>query len=210
LRIIVFVDTVLLAILCLLMVGLLRGHAELLRRTSSTGEPSNDRPANASAGSNGARGSSGVPLPEPRVVETPAADISGATVDGGASKISMRSDRNTLLAFLSSGCSACVPLWEGLSAAERAGVPGDARIVVVTKDPSQELKARLRDLVPAGSTVVMSSQAYADYQVELSPYFIYVDGLMGEVRSEGAATAWPQVFSLLSEAIAEYAAAGSR
>jgi hypothetical protein len=200
-KIIVFLDTALLAVLVLLMVGLLRGHAELLRRTTP------DRAAQARPSANG---SVRAPLPEPRRVETPAADVAGATVDGGAGVISMRSDRNSLLAFLSSGCAACVPFWEGLEAVQRGHIPGDARIVVVTKDPSQELMARLRELAPRGATVLMSSQAYADYQVEMSPYFIYVDGLRGEVRSEGAATAWPQVLSLLSDAIAEYESVGSR
>lgn len=200
--IVVFVDTVLLLVLTLLMVGLLRGHAELLRRTTpNRADPGPQAPDEASRS---------VPLPEPRSVETPAADIAGATVDGGAGKIAMRSDRNTLLAFLSSGCAACVPFWEGLGAIERGPVPGDARVVVVTKDPGNELMARLRELAPKGSMVVMSSQAYADYQVELSPYFIYVDGLLGEIRSEGAATSWHQVLSLLDDAIAEYESVGSR
>jgi hypothetical protein len=202
LTIVVFIDTVLLLVLTLLMVGLLRGHAELLRRTTpSQGE--------ASPRGVGEASSSG-PLPQPRSVDTPATDIAGATVDGGASKIAMKSDRNTLLAFLSSGCAACVPFWEGLGAIQRGPVPGEARVVVVTKDPGNELMARLRELVPPGSTVVMSSQAYSDYAVELSPYFIYVDGVMGEIRSEGAATSWHQVLSLLDDAIAEYESVGSR
>lgn len=208
-KVLVFIDTALLLILTLLMVGLLRGYAELLRRT--TGDHRSSEALQTTGSRVGDADRTGVmPLPEPRIVQTPAADILGATIDGGASKISMRSDRNTLLAFLSSGCSACVPLWEGLQAIRPDSVPGNARIVVVTKDPSHELMARLKQLAPRGSTVVMSSQAYADYQVELSPYFIYVDGLAGEVRSEGAATAWPQVLSLLGDAIAEYETAGAR
>jgi hypothetical protein len=199
-KILVFADTALLAVLTLLMVGLLRGHAELLRRTTS-GSATRPRPEPEAAPV--------VKLPEPRAVETPAADVAGATVDGGAAVISMRSDRNTLLAFLSSGCSACVPFWAGLTEVRRQPLPGDARIVVVTKDPSFELMARLKELVPRGATVVMSSQAWTDYQVELSPYFIYVDGLVGEVRSEGAATTWNQVLSLLHDAIAEYELAGT-
>jgi hypothetical protein len=208
-KVLVFIDTALLLVLTLLMVGLLRGHAELLRRTSADGDSSPDVPGDGSR-SDDSRRPNLIRLPEPRIVETPAGDILGATIEGGASKIAMRSDRNTLLAFLSSGCSACVPLWEGLGGIQRGIVPGDARIVVVTKDPSYELMARLKQLAPPGSTVVMSSQAYADYQVELSPYFIYVDGMAGEVRSEGAATAWPQVFSLLADAIAEYGSVGGR
>ena len=33
------------------------------------------------------------------------------------------------------------------------------------------------------------------------PYFVHVDGASGEVRGEGTAAAWPQVVSLLRDAI---------
>jgi hypothetical protein len=49
----------------------------------------------------------------------------------------------------------------------------------------------------------MSTQAWDAYGVPLSPYFIYVDGATGEVAGEGSAGAWPQVESLLTDALAD-------
>ena len=37
----------------------------------------------------------------------------------------------------------------------------------------------------------------------MSPYFCFVDGTEAMVRSEGAATSWEQVRSLLTDAIAD-------
>jgi hypothetical protein len=204
-NILVFVDTVLLALLCLLMVGLLRGHAELMRRTSAM-ESNPDGPPEL----NGAKGNGFELLPAPRAEETPAFDIAGTLLDGGVQKVSMRSNRNTLLAFLSSGCSACVPFWEGLSDVQRKQLPGQARIVVVSKDPEMESPSRLESLVPPETSFIMSSQAYADYKVELSPYFIFVEGTSGQVVSEGTATTWPQVLSLLTDAMRDRAMALDR
>ncbi|MGH9053093.1 MAG: hypothetical protein ACRDWX_08800, partial [Acidimicrobiia bacterium] len=42
-----------------------------------------------------------------------------------------------------------------------------------------------------------------DYQVPVSPYFILVDGPSGRVVGEGAAATWPQVASLLGQAMAD-------
>ena len=50
-----------------------------------------------------------------------------------------------------------------------------------------ESPSRLRDLAPADVPVVMSSQAWEDYGVTMSPYFVLV-GADGEVRGEGAAS----------------------
>jgi hypothetical protein len=199
-NIVVFVNTVLLALLCLLMIGLLRGHAELMRRTSPTPSDHDGAPE-----LDGAQGNGLELLPRPRAEETPAYDIAGTLLDGGAQKVSMRSNRNTLLAFLSSGCSACVPFWEGLREVQRKQLPGQARIVVVSKDPDMESPSRLEGLVRPETSLIMSSRAYADYKVELSPYFIYVEGRSGQVLSEGTAATWPQVLSLLKDAIRDRA-----
>ena len=105
--VLILADTGLLILLAILMVGLLRGHAELLRRTGGVqvdGPPSAADEPPVGAGS----------LPEPRGEETPAWDVAGRTLRGDAVKLAMRSERNTLLAFLSSGCLSCQPFWEQL------------------------------------------------------------------------------------------------
>jgi hypothetical protein len=58
----------------------------------------------------------------------------------------------------------------------------------------------------------MSSEAWGDYQVPVSPYFIMVDGstgqVVGEGEGEGAATSWAQVDSLMRQAMADGGTSG--
>ena len=49
--------------------------------------------------------------------------------------------------------------------------------------------------------VVMSSQAWEDYAVPGSPYFVLVE--RGEIRGEGVATTWDALTSLLGDAVEE-------
>jgi len=74
-------------------------------------------------------------------------------------------------------------------------------VVVVVKDPAFEIPSKLRELAPPDVQVVQSSRAWEDFGIEMSPYFCFVDGATGEVRSEGAAMTWEQVASLLRDAL---------
>jgi hypothetical protein len=58
----------------------------------------------------------------------------------------------------------------------------------------------LRDLAPPDLPVVLSSDAWENYSVPGSPYFVLVDGASGSVRGEGTGATWPQVFSLITQA----------
>lgn len=194
----VIVETILVALLTLLVAGLLRSHAEILRRLEA--EPA---PAPAPGRDSDA-------LPPPREGETPAFDLAGSTLDGDAVSVSMRAGTNTLLAFLSSGCPSCQELWRGLRADRRPRVPGDARIVAVTKDSAFESPSRLRELAPPDVPLVMSSAAWDAYAVKGSPYFIYVDGRSGTILGEGTAPNWTQVLSLLRDAFDDAAVAAAR
>jgi hypothetical protein len=49
----------------------------------------------------------------------------------------------------------------------------------------------------------MSTEAYDDYAVPVSPYFILVDGAAAQVVGEGAAAGWAQVANLLRQAAAD-------
>jgi len=182
-------ETVLLVLLVVLVAGLLRSHAEILRRLGPAG--SLDRSDAPVAG----------PGPEAvrREPGTPAPDIAGTTPDGGAIQLSLAGAgaAPTLLAFLSSGCTTCHRFWEGLG--ERR-LPGELGLLVVTHGPSRESPSRLRSLAPPGMTVVMSSQAYAEYAVPGAPYFVLVDG---SVRGEGVASTWDALESLLTDALAD-------
>ncbi|PZS14765.1 MAG: hypothetical protein DLM64_01160 [Solirubrobacterales bacterium] len=182
----VSVETVLLVLLVVLVAGLLRSHAEILRRLGSSadqegvGSPVAPPPAAPRTG--------GELRPAPLAGTTPDGDVVTLALDGpGAAP--------TLLAFLTSGCSTCASFWEALG--ER-GLPPGVRTVIVTHGSDRERPARLRSLAPAGIPVVMSSRAWKDYGVPGAPYFVLVDGA---VRGEGVATTWQALASLVGDAI---------
>jgi hypothetical protein len=56
----------------------------------------------------------------------------------------------------------------------------------------------------------MSSEAYDDYGVPVSPYFVLVEAHDGTIAGEGAAASWPQLASLLGRAVTDTAAVGGR
>jgi hypothetical protein len=180
-------ETLLLVLLVLLVAGLLRSHAEILRRL---GPPDSDDWR----------------LPEPgaRSGGREARDIAGATLAGDALVIGLgASSPPTLLAFLSSGCGVCGRLWEDLRAGRPSELPSEVRLVAVVKDARAESPARLQALAPTSVPVVMSSAAWRDYAVPATPYFVYVEG--GHVQGEGSAGGWKQIVSLLRDATADAA-----
>ena len=193
--ILVAAETLLVIVLLVLVAGLLRSHAEILRRL---GPPAEDDAPSAA-----------VPRPPDRAPADVAPDVAGATLDGDAVKLSLApGGPSTLLAFLGSGCESCGALWKALG--EEPEVPGGARVIVVTKDTSHESPSRLGAPAPDGVPLVMSSAAWADYRVPGSPYFILVDGPSGLVRGEGAATGWDQIASLIRDAQHDAAGGGAR
>jgi hypothetical protein len=188
---IVSVETVLLVLLLVLVAGLLRSNAEILRRLGPDGEA---QPAVAP------------PPARPRsAAESRAAALSGSSPDGDVMALSFdgAGSAPTLLAFLTSGCTTCAGFWETLG--ERR-LPPSVQTVIVTRGSDRERPARLRTLAPLGVPVVMSSQAWDDYRVPGAPYFVLVDGA---VRGEGVATTWQALASLVSDAITDQQAGDS-
>ena len=184
------------ALLAVLVAGLLRSHAEIIRALHELG-------ADLDPDSNARRPARRVPQ-TPRRDDRTAADISGETPDGDAVGIGVAGTvHHTLLAFLTSGCTTCAGFWAAFRDQRTLKVPGDARLVVVTKAPANEIVAQVRKVAPPDVTVVMSNAAWEDYDVPVAPYFIYVDGPSGTVVGEGAATTWDHVVSLLTQAIEE-------
>jgi hypothetical protein len=182
----VSVETVLLVALVLLVAGLLRSHAEILRRLG----PADEAPD--------AAGSMGPPAPPAGDRPQHAAPIAGVTPGGDAVALDFggAAARPTLLAFLTTGCSVCAGFWGALAERRLPGV----QTVIVTHGSERERPARLRSLAPAGVPVVMSSRAFADYAVPGSPYFVLVDG---GVLGEGSASTWEAVASLVGDALAD-------
>jgi hypothetical protein len=190
-------QTVVLVLLALLVAGLLRSHAEILRRLADLEAPASARQPIADG------------LAEPRPDAPQAADVSGRTPAGDAVHVAVtRPSAPTLLAFLSSGCGTCQGFWETL-AADPPGLPEPVEVLVVTKGWDEESPSRIAQLAPAGVRTVMSSQAWRDYRVPGSPYFVLVGG-HGQVAGEGTAREWPQVASLLRDALLDARLAGGR
>ncbi|MGI8712155.1 MAG: TlpA family protein disulfide reductase [Solirubrobacteraceae bacterium] len=189
---IVSVETVLLVILVVLVAGLLRSHAEILRRLGPEGPEGGERRAAA-------------PSAPRRLAGAPAAPIAGSTPHGDAVALDLSVPGTpTLLAFLSSGCSTCAGFWASLA---QARLPAGVDTVVITHGPERERVPRLLELAPAGVPVVMSSRAWVDYVVPGSPYFVLVDGT---IRGEGVATTWPALSSLVADAVADAGIAPGR
>jgi hypothetical protein len=181
----VSVETILLVLLLVLVAGLLRSNAEILRRLGSLGDE---------AAADG--GIAAPPAAPARAPGTPALPVAGPTPEGDAFSLDLAATgAPTLLAFLTSGCGTCAGFWETLA---EPHLPADVRTVVVTHGSERERPARLRQLAPAGVPVVMSSQAWADYRVPGAPYFVLVDGT---IRGEGAAPSWTALSSLVADAI---------
>jgi hypothetical protein len=202
---VVVAEGVAIALLAVLVVGLLRSHALILRALHELGaglELEKGVPVRP-------RGSTTAPLnlqsgvvPAGRPT-TRAADVVGTSVRDEEVSIPVAGQgRRTLIAFLSSGCSVCQAFWDELTSGG-VDVPGDARLVVVAKGPEEESVSRLRQLAGDHLEVVQSSGTWTDYAVPGSPYFVYVED--GEVIGEGSSTTWAQVRDLMGQAVGDAA-----
>jgi hypothetical protein len=190
---ILVIEALAIVLLSVLVVGLLRSHAEILRALHELGAGE----AFESEGRN-------VFAPRPLVGDGAATDITGLTLSGSSVHIGVTGTTHaTMLAFLSTTCSACIGLWEGLGAGNVLGDLRDVRLVVVTKGPEAESPSRLGQLAPDGITLVQSTEAWEAYGVPVSPYFILVDGATDEITGSGSAGSWAQVTSLLGQALAD-------
>jgi hypothetical protein len=98
---------------------------------------------------------------------------------------------------MSTSCSTCEHFWKRFELREVLETMGAARLVIVTKGAEEESPARLAEIAPKGIPLVMSSQAWDDYQVPGSPYFVMVDGEAGIVTGEGSAATWDKLLDLM-------------
>jgi len=194
---VLIIEAVAIVLLAVLVIGLLRSHAEILRALHDLGvrEPST-APAN------------GTFEPRPRTSDHGATDVAGLSLAGSAVHIGITgANHSTMLAFLSTTCSACVGLWEGLGAGDVLTDLPDVRLVVVTKGPEAESQSQLEDLAPDGVTLIQSTEAWEAYGVPVSPYFVLVDGSTDTIVGSGSAGSWSQVTSLLGQALNDARAA---
>ena len=178
-------------LLALLVAGLLRSHAEILRSLHDLGvdlDPS-------------AHGRASATFAAPaRTAGGTIADISGEDPSGAPQHLAVTGvGHSTLLAFLSSTCLTCRNFWEAFGDPSLV-VPNDARIIVVTRGVEAESPGAVRKLASPLVHTVMSTQAWSDYKVPGAPYFILVDGRRGAVAGEGTATTWERVEQLIGQA----------
>lgn len=187
----VVVEAVAIVLLGLLVVGLLRSHAEILRQLHALGA-GRDEPTTTS-------GAIDVPLGPTAMGR--AHDVVGQTPTGEEAAVGVvGATHDTLLAFLSSGCLTCGSFWQALGDARNLELPPRTRLLAVAKSRGEESESALLELAPPGVTVVMSTQAWLDYEVPGSPYFVHVDGPKGKVVGEGTAVTWEQVVNLVARA----------
>jgi hypothetical protein len=128
--------------------------------------------------------------------------IQGHRPGGGATAIDLSRGRRdgTVLTFLSAGCVSCGEIWEAITTgAEDLGTLGIGRVVIVTKAPGEEDPVRIQRLANGFGDVVMSSEAFADYAADFTPYFVLVKP-SGEVAGVGTAQSWEQMLAMISEA----------
>ena len=195
------------AVLAVIVFGLLRTHAEILRALDRLGV-SLDDDAPASAPRLSAL-SSGTDSGEAPVRQ--AHDIVGVSPGGGPTKVSVTDVAHfTLLAFLSAGCRTCEGFWEAFAGPELELPGAGTRLVIVGQDPAHDSESAFTALVPPGLKAVMSTAAWHDYDVGGSPYFALVDGASNRVVGAGSATSWEQMSGLLGQARRDDAATAHR
>ncbi len=201
---VVVIEAVVIVGLVVLVGGLLRSHAEILRRLHQLGAGETQTPIELGTSRHG-----------PPASSTPIGDapdhIAGVTPAGAQTSIALRGSRgHTLLAFLSSGCRSCHGIWQRLAEGSPADDLPIDRVVVVAKSPDDESVSAVADLAPPNATTVMSSDAWKAFAVPYTPYFALVDGRTGRVIGDGTAGTWDQVTSLVSRSLGDQPPPGTR
>jgi hypothetical protein len=199
-------------LLAVLVAGLLRSHADILTSLHDLGvgvgevseSPGHDhgdtnRPVAVPL-------TMGPSLPADRDA-TSAPAVAGVTPGGDALAVAPAASGGlTLLAFLSTGCASCAGFWETFRDPAQLALPAGTRLVVVTKGPEREIPGEVAALAAPGLAVVMSSDAWTDYEVPGSPFFVLVDGVSGRRIGEGVANHFRQVAELVRRAEVDAAA----
>jgi hypothetical protein len=189
----IVIEGVVILLLAVLIAGLLKSHAEILRQLAAFGAAEDGTIPIGSAAT------------RPRTTgfeQAPALSLTGVELDGTATTITLDHGRgNTLIAFLSSGCLTCQIFWKELSGDFDLPTP-DTRTVIVTKGTDSESPARLGELAPRKLPLLMSDDTWDTFRVPMTPYFMLVDGA-GQVIGEGAASSWRHLLGLLRQSAAD-------
>jgi hypothetical protein len=216
--IVVVLLAIVVALLTVLVAGLLRSHAAILRKLHDLGHGLADELDAAGHRHDGdevidlaapPRVAPGV-VPPPATMPEGAAGIVGIDPSGDAVAVAVSGTaHDTVLAFLSSDCATCRTFW-GTFADGDLGLDADTRLVVVTKGPEHESPGAVAELATGPDTVVMSSEAWQDYEVPGSPFFVLVDGTSGRIQGAGTAGDWNRVRQLIGRAASDAASPAAR
>ena len=181
----IVIEGVVILLLAVLVAGLLRSHAEILRQLDALG---GGEPHEAHIS------------PPRRLARNGATTvISGSTPTGGATTISLAGSRgHTLLAFLSTTCTACGAFWKD-DVPSLSGI----RPVMITKGAEAESPAAVAKLMNPAVSTLMSTEAWESFAVPATPYFVLVDNTGGQIVGEGSAPTWAQVEDMMRRAIAD-------
>ena len=175
-------------LLSVLVAGLLRSHAEILKSLHELGAGLElDGTAPVPVTIEGVQRPGAVSVPD---------SVTGETVDGEVLALSLLG-QDTLVAFLSSSCSTCQAFWTAF--AGDPPLPSGARLVVVTKGPDEESLPALAARHPKSAPLLLSTETWEAFGVPGSPYFAYVDAT-GRLVGEGSGASWTQVLDLLTQA----------
>ena len=181
-------------LLGVLVAGLLRSHAEILKALHELGaglEPDSAGPVPVTIdGVTAPRRSGDLSVPD---------SVSGETLDGEILALSLLG-QDTMVAFLSSGCSTCQEFWTAFR--DDPPLPPGARLVVVTRGPDEESPSALAERRPSAVPVLMSDETWEAFGVPGSPYFAYVDAT-GQLVGEGSGASWQQVLDLMRQSRAD-------
>lgn len=190
----VIIEGIVIVLLTVLVAGLLRSHAEILRTLDRLG-----------AGEDSPQNGGGISLrPTRRATGTvPVPAVTGVTLDGQARTVALTGSRGYVLAaFLSSGCSTCRPFWSSFGKELVLPHP-DIRPVIVTKDAAEESLSELRSLAPADVPTVLSSETWDAFRVPGTPYFQLIDASDGSVLGEGSAANWARLMEMIGRAVGD-------
>ncbi|HYJ24317.1 MAG TPA: hypothetical protein VE027_04890 [Acidimicrobiia bacterium] len=186
---IVIIEGVVIILLAILVAGLLKSHAEILRQLAALGVTEEGAVT------------VGTPQTRPKTTgfeKAPSNTLRGVGLDGADQSMSLVHGRgNTLVAFLSSGCLSCQTFWTEFQGDFELPMP-DTRTVIVTKGPGSESAAKLVDMAPPRVPLIMSDETWETFRVPMTPYFLLVDG-QGMVIGEGAASSWRHLLGLLRQ-----------
>lgn len=188
---VVIVEAVVIVLLLALVAGLLKSHAEILRRL--------DRLSTSGADTEPTRAQQPGPT---GLGEAPVDEITGVDRNGSTVTVSLRHGKGeTLLAFLTTGCASCRMFWDELAQRPEMPTPG-SRPVIVTKGPESESPGKVRELAPDEVNLIMSDEAWDSFRVPLTPYFMLVGG-DGTVIGEGSSSNMANLRDLLRQSAAD-------